>query len=116
MFEALQARQVKGKTTAVCEIDHSQNIKVDRISNLSAFHFIFYGAEGIRISKAYDVGLGELIPWSQLKVQGQHPLLVKEVREQGFFAVTPRRMKLSNCETQESEKEAALFECRVWLF
>lgn len=112
MYQALQARQVKGTTAAVCEIDYSQNIKVDRISNFSAFHNFSFEAEGVRISKAYEIGSGKLIPWSQLNVQGQGPMLVKEVSEQGFFPVTPRRMKLSVCETQESENEAALFECK----
>ena len=31
--------------------------------------------------------------WSQLNVQGQGPIYVNEVSEQGFFAVTPRRMR-----------------------
>ena len=108
----MQARQVKGTTAAVCEIDYSQNIKVDRISNFSAFHNFSYEAKGVRVSKAYGIGPGKLIPWSQLNVQGQGPILVKEVSEQGFFTVSPRRMKQSVCETQESEKEAALFECK----
>ena len=112
MYQALQARQVKGTTAAVCEIDYSHNIKVDRIGNFSAFHNFSYEAEGVRVSKAYGIGPGKLIPWSQLNVQGQGPILVKEVSEQGFFTVSPRRMKQSVCETQESEKEAALFECK----
>ena len=112
MYRALQARQVKGTTAAVCEIDYSHNIKVDSISNFSAFHNFSYEAEGVRVSKAYGIGPGKLIPWSQLNVQGQGPILVKEVSEQGFFTVSPRRMKQSVCETQESEKEAALFECK----
>ncbi|KAL9960337.1 hypothetical protein ACROYT_G033784 [Oculina patagonica] len=105
-------KQVKGTTAAVCELDCSQSIKVDRVSNFSSFHNFSYEAEGVRVSKAYEIGPGKLIPWSQLNVQRQGPILVREVNEQGFFAVTPRQMKLSLCETQESEKEAALFECK----
>lgn len=112
MYQALQAREVKGTTAVVCEIDRSQSIKVDRISNFSAFHNFSYGAEGVRVSKAYEIGPGKLIPWSQLNVQGQGPIYVNEVSEQGFFAVTPRRMKPSVCEIQDSEKETALFECK----
>ena len=112
MYQALQARQVKGTTAVVCEIDRSQSIKVDRISNFSAFHNFSYAADGVRISKAYEIGPGKLIPWSQLNVQGQGLIYVNEVSEQGFFAVTPRRMKLSVGEIQDSEKEAALFECK----
>ena len=112
MYQALHARQVKGTTAMVCEIDRSQSIKVDRISNFSAFHNFSYGAGGVHISKAYEIGPGKLIPWSQLNVQGQGPIHVNEVSEQGFFAVMPRRMKLSMCEIQDSEKESALFECK----
>ena len=112
MYQALQARQVKGTTAVVCEIDRSQSIKVDRISNFSAFHNFSYAADGVRISKAYEIGPGKLIPWSQLNVQGQGLIYVNEVSEQGFFAVTPRRMKLSVGEIQDSEKEAALFESK----
>ena len=74
MYQVPQARQVKGTTAAVCEIvDYSQNIKVDRIRNFSAFHNFSYEAEGVRVSKAYGIGPGKLIPWSQLNVQGQGP-------------------------------------------
>ena len=112
MYQALQARQVKGTTAVVFEIDRSQSIKVDRISNFSAFHNFSHAADGVRISKAYEIGPGKLIPWSQLNVQGQGLIYVNEVSEQGFFAVAPRRMKLSVGEIQDSEKEAALFECK----
>ena len=112
MHQALQTRQVKGTTAVVCEIERSQSIKVDRISNFSAFHNFSYGAGGVRISKAYEIGPGKLIPRWQLNFQGQGPILVNEVSAQGFFAVTPRRMKLSMCEIQDSEKESALFECK----
>ena len=51
MYQALQARQVKRTTPVVCEIDRSQSIKVDRISDFSAFHNFSYAADGVRISK-----------------------------------------------------------------
>ena len=111
-YQALQARQVKGTTAVVCEIDRSQSFKVDRNRNFSAFHNFSYRAGGVRISKTYEIGPGKLMTWSQLNVQGQGPIYVNEVSEQGFFAVTPRRMKQSVCEIQDSEKGAALFECK----
>ena len=90
MYQALQARQVKGTTAVVCKIDRSQSINVDRIRNFSAFHNFSYRAGGGRISRAYEIGPGKLIPRSQLNVQGQGPIYVNEVSGQGFFAVTPR--------------------------
>lgn len=64
MYEALQARQVKGTTAAVCEIDRNQVLKVNRITNFSAFHNFKYDASGLLVSKAYNIGPGELLPWS----------------------------------------------------
>ena len=114
MYQALQARQVKETTAVVCEIESGQSTKVDRIPNFSAFHNFCYKAEGIRVSKAYEIGPGKLIPWSQLNVQNQGPVSVREVSEQGFFPVTSRQMRLSHRENQdsESEEERALFECK----
>ena len=66
VYEALQARQVKGTTAVVCEIDRKQGIKVNPISNFSAYHNFSYGADGLRVSKAYGVGPGKLILWSDL--------------------------------------------------
>ena len=82
------------------------------LATFSAFHNFSYGAGAVCISKAYEIGPGKLIPWSQLNVQGQGPIYLNEVSEQGFFAVMPRRMKLSMCEIKDSEKESALFECK----
>lgn len=109
MYEALQARQVKGTTAAVCEIDRNQDIKVNRINNFSAFHNFSYGADGLRVSKAYDIGPGKLISWSDLKVQCPGLITIKEVDERGFFAVTPRRMKVPSLESDEKQ---VLFECK----
>ena len=61
MYEALQARQVKGTTAAVCEIDRDQVLKVNRITNFSAFHNFKYDASGLLVSKAYNISPGELL-------------------------------------------------------
>ena len=110
MYEALQARQVKGTTAVVCEIDLKQdNIEVNRISNFSAFHNFSYDTNGLRVSKAYGIGPGKLISWSDLKVRCPGLVTVKEVDERGFFAVTPRRMKAPS---EESDVKQVLFECK----
>ena len=109
MYEALQARQVKGTTAVVCEIDCKQTINVNRISNFSAFHNFSYGADGLRVSKAYDIGPGKQISWLDLKVQCQGLIAVKEANERGFFAVTPRSMKVPKDESDEKQR---LFECK----
>ena len=70
MHEAIKAKQVKGSTAAVCELSPAtQEVKVNRITNFSSFDNFSYEEEGLRISKAYGVGVGRLIPWSELIVK-----------------------------------------------
>ena len=109
MYEALQARKVKGTTAVVCEIDRKQSMKVNPMSNFSAFHNFSYGTDGIRVSKANGIGPGKLMSWSDLKVQCPGLITVKEVNQRGSFAVTPRRMKTPS---YESDKTQVLFECK----
>ena len=85
MYEALQARQVKGTTAAVCEIDRDQVLKVNRITNFSAFHNFKYDASGLLVSKAYNIGPGELLSWSDLNVQCPGLITLKEVDERCFL-------------------------------
>ena len=114
MHEALKARQVKGSTAAVCELGRvAQEVKVNRITNFSSFHNFSYEEEGLRISKAYGVGVGRLIPWSELIVKTQDPTLLKEVDEHEFFATVARAIKPSrDCKDPEGSSQAALFECQ----
>lgn len=70
MREALKVRPVKGCTAAVCEIERTdQEIKVNRIPNFSTFHNFSYEGTGLRMWKAYDIGAGKLVLWSDLDVQ-----------------------------------------------
>ena len=72
MHRALKARPVKGCTAAVCEVDRSdQEIKVNRISNFSTFHFhnFSYEESGLRMWKAFNIGTGKLVLWSEIDVQ-----------------------------------------------
>ena len=67
MHEALKARQVKGSSSAVCELDRGmKELKVNRINNFSAFHNFSYDNEGLLLAKVYGVGSERLIPWGGL--------------------------------------------------
>lgn len=112
MHEALKARQVKGASAAVCELDRGgEEVKVNRISNFSAFHNFSYEQEGLRLSKVYNVGAGRLIPWSELIVQKQGPLQLKEVDNHGFFATVPRAIKPSRIDADSSDNDL-VFQCQ----
>ena len=110
--EALKARQVKGASAAVCELDRGgEKVKVNRISNFSAFHNFSYEQEGLRLSKVYNVGAGRLLPWSELIVQKQGPLPLKEVDNHGFFTTVPRAIRPSRVDTDSSDNYL-VFQCQ----
>ena len=109
--EALKARQVKGTTVAVCQVSQTTHeIKVDRISNFSSFHYFFYEKEGLRILKAYGVGVGKLIPWSQLIRRTQGPTSIKEVHNHEFYPLASRAIKTTPSD-DEGARDNSLFMC-----
>jgi len=81
MQGALKERQVRWASAAVCELDRGG----EEISNFSALRYFSYEQEGLRVRKVYNVGAGRLIPWSELIVQKQGLLHLKEVDDYGFF-------------------------------
>lgn len=119
MHEALKVRQVKGCTAAVCELTRtSQEIKVNRIENFSAFHNFSYSKNGLCVSKAYGIGSGRCIPWSQLIVIKQGPTSLIQTEDCGFFPVTPRAISMTKQDLDmdetngDSSDEEALFSCK----
>jgi len=113
MHDALKERQVKGSTAAVCEITRTstQEIKVNRIGNFSAFHNFSHEESGLCVSKAYGVGPGKLIPWSEVFIKKQGPTLLREIADRGFFPVVPRVIKQHPKVSTDSENEEAVFHC-----
>ena len=72
MQEALKERPVKGTTTAVAILDESSKIlEVQKIKQFSEFYNFRYEESGIRVCKAYAVGVGKLIPWQSLYIWHQ---------------------------------------------
>ena len=72
MHEALKERPVNGTTAAVAILDESSKIlEVQKIIQLSELHNFRYKESGIRVWKAYAVGVGRLIPWQSLNLRHQ---------------------------------------------
>ena len=116
MHGALKARPVKGCTAAVCEVDRSdQEIKLNRISNFSTFHNFSYGETGLRMWKAFNIGTGKLVLWSELDVQVLSAINLNPAsQELQFWDVQPRYVKLlerTNQNVNPDAAETALFEC-----
>ncbi|CAH3176320.1 unnamed protein product [Porites lobata] len=79
MHEALKERPVKGTTAAVAILDESSKIlEVQKIKQLSELHNFRYEESGIRVWKAYAVGVGRLIPWQSLHIRkpGLHTYII----------------------------------------
>ena len=116
MHEALRERRVKGSSAIVCELDcgdlAGQEIKVNPITNFSAFHNFSYEQEGLRLSKAYGIGEGKLIPWSDLIITKQGPILLKEVDNCGFFTMGARAIKPTRNVPEDLRHDDVLFECQ----
>ena len=113
MHEALKVRQVKGSSAAVCEIDSNRKeVKIKRINNFSFFHNFAYEKDGLRLSKAYGVGKGKLIPWSELILEKHGPVVLREVGNHDFFAIAPRAIKQNrNLSQISSDNKDMLFHC-----
>ncbi|XP_068756088.1 uncharacterized protein [Montipora capricornis] len=110
IHRALKARQFKGCTAAVCELDRTGlEIKVNRIPNFSTFHNFSYEEDGLRMWKAYDIGQGKFLSWSDLYVQVPSTIALQSAGDdlQFWVDVQPRTMELK----KESDTEAQLFEC-----
>ena len=103
---------MKGSTAAVCELDRAtQEVKVNRITNFGSFHYFSYEEEGLRLSKAYGVGAGRLVPWCALTVEKQSPTLIKDVVNYEFFSTMSRKIKSTNRDP-EVQNENGLFQCQ----
>ena len=114
MYEALQARPVKGTTAAVCEIvKDPKEFKAIRIKDFSAFHNFAYDEEGLCMSKAYDIGPGKLMKLAELEVQGQSPIKLSIIENKSFGKFEPRQMKLSQSTANVDKEEEILFECNM---
>ena len=113
MHEALKVRQVKGSSAAVCEIDSNRKeVKIKRINNFSFFHNFAYEKDGLRLSKAYGVGKGKLIPWSELILEKHGPVVLREVGNHDLFAIAPRAIKQNHNHSQiSSDNKDMLFHC-----
>ncbi|KAK3728256.1 hypothetical protein QZH41_006730 [Actinostola sp. cb2023] len=115
MREALKERPIKGTTAAVSILnDSKKNLQINKITRFSELHNFRYENSGLRVWKAYAVGIGKLIPWQSLYVRHQGPTNLSMNEGQGFFESTQMRklpIKKHQEENDENEEEAHLFLC-----
>ena len=118
MHEALKERPVKGTTAAVAILDESSKIlEVQKIKQFSELHNFRYEESGIRVWKAYAVGVGRLIPWQSLYIRHQGCTNISLMRRKGFFTNTeirdlhrPRKCQASKDDV-EIDDQPSMFVC-----
>ena len=86
MRDALLERPVKGVTAAVCEVNEKQRtINVFKITHFSAYHNFEFGSGGIRARKAYSVGEGTSLTYSDILRSPQGPTYIVIKKDLEFF-------------------------------
>ena len=118
MQEALKERPVKGTTAAVAILDESSKIlEVQKIKQFSELHNFRYEESGIRVWKAYAVGVGRLIPWQSLYIWHQGCTNISLMEGKGFFTNTeirdlhrPRKCQASKDDV-EIDHQPSMFVC-----
>ena len=92
MREALLERPVKGVTAAVCEVnDKQRTIDVFKITHFSAYHNFEFGSGEIRARKAYSVGQGTSLNYSDILRTPQGPTSIVIKRDQEFFSASSKK-------------------------
>ena len=109
MHTALSQRPVRGTSACVCSIDESkQTLEVNKMDAFSRYHNFRYEKNGIRVWRAYRIGSGKLIKFSNLisKQQVSPSLDVYE----GFFPFRNIRVYKTTKDDEDVEHEG-LFYC-----
>ena len=110
MREALLQRPVQAVTVSVSEVKEDfKTIVVTKIPNFSMYHNFEFLQQGIRVQKAYSVGPGKTVNYSDIirTPQGSTSLEVKD--GQNFFKIDITRSLKSKRQIQTSSPE--LFPC-----
>ena len=89
---ALLERPVKGVTAAVCEVnDKQRTIDVFKTAHFSAYHNFQFGSRGIHARKAYPVGEGTSLNYTNILHSPQGPTFIVIKRDQEFFSASCKK-------------------------
>ena len=88
---ALKERPVRGTTAAVFSLtEESRTLKIKKIPNYTSLHNFAFTPDGLRMWKAYNIGIGKLISWDTIVLFPQEPTCLAE--EKPFFTISTREM------------------------
>ena len=117
MREAVRERPVQVVTAAVCEVnDKQKSIDVTKIPNFSAYHNFQFEPQGIRVRKAYSVGQGKFVNYTNIvrTPQGATSLTVKN-KQNFFYMPVKRSLKKQTVNSVESFGIVPVSTGRMWL-
>lgn len=110
MRVALMERPVQGTTAAVCCInEHTTTLQIKKIANCSSLHNFEFTPDGLRMWKAFNIGVGKLIAWDGIILcpQGATSL----VEETPFFPTTAREMNRKTNQKGQNEMDGDSLGC-----
>ena len=107
MREAVLERPVQGVTASVCEVNGKQkSIDVTKTPNFSAYHNFEFEPRRIRVRKAYSMGQGKTVNYTDTV-----RLTSIAVRDKyTFFDITVKR-HLNNKQSVTVSEASTLFSC-----
>ena len=108
---ALLERPVQGVTASVFEVNGKQkSIDVTKIPNFSAYHNFEFAPRGIRVRKAYSVGQGKTVNYTDIvrKPQGPTSIVVRD--KQNFFDISVKK-HLNSKQSVTVSDASTLFPC-----
>ena len=111
MRGALLERTVQGVPASVCEVNGKQkSIDVTKSPNFSAYHNFEFQPRGIRVRKAYSVGQGKTVNYTDIvrKPQGPTSIVVRD--KQNFFDISVKK-RLNSKQSVTLSEASTLFPC-----
>ena len=107
---ALKERPVRGTTAAVFSLtEESRTLKIKKIPNYSSLHNFEFTPDGLRMWKAYNIGIGKLISWDAIVLCPQQATCLTE--EKPFFTISTREMNRATTQKGRMDEDSDSFEC-----
>ena len=110
MRKALMERPVCRTTAPVCMLNTSNcTLEVNKILNFSTYHNFSYEQAGLRVWKAYNIGMGKFIPYVDIVSKNQGPTDLSTIET--FFPINDRRAFTPKSSALEKNEDNDLYVC-----
>ena len=108
---ALKERPVRGTKAAVFSLtEENRTLKIKKIPNYSSLHNFEFTPDGLRMWKAYNIGIGKLISWDAIVLCPQQATCLTE--EKPFFTISTKEMNRATAQKGRMDEDSESFECQ----